>query len=437
MTQDHPDELTILDYVQDHLAGTELAAIAEHVAACRTCAHRVDGMRVLSDALPLAGELLGMTPSRPARSEDIALFERVEVLAEAKMAQEQADEERVRSWFVDSGAPRLPSTVSSDEIAAGLRVARELLRTDVEAAAPIVRWAFETVTEDPREEYLPVQAPARATFAQLLQAEGRPREALDELERAKPFLPDCPTLDEEARWEYVRATILHHRSQYDEAIAGARRAARLYLEWEDENRWRRSKMLEALVLSDADRAKEALPIYDELLGEPWPDEDRVLEAVCAHNYAYDLVLAGELSRVKPAVARATDLLRKTGQEHMLFRVRIAIADLAMAEGRLTEALDLNLRLRKEFATRALPWEEVQREVRIAELQIRLGRSEEARATCTALVARARELDLPEEASRALAYLAEAGDTLSLAPLVRVAGFLKERSRNPEATWNAA
>jgi tetratricopeptide (TPR) repeat protein len=254
MTEDHPDEITILDYVQEHLADPEQAAIADHLGTCRTCAHRVDGMRVLSDALPLAGELLGMTPSLPASPEAIAFFERAQALADAKMAQEQAEEERVRSWFADPSAPRLPTTVSSDEIAAGLRVARELLRTDVEAAAPIVRWAFETVTEDPREEHLPVQAPARATFAQLLQAEGRPRQALDELERAKPFLPDCPTLDEEARWEYVRATILHNRSQYEEARAGAQRAAQLYLEWEDDNRWRRSKMLEAAILSDAERA---------------------------------------------------------------------------------------------------------------------------------------------------------------------------------------
>jgi tetratricopeptide (TPR) repeat protein len=437
MKKEHPGELDLLDYVQNRLSASETAATAKHASECRTCERRIEGMRRLSAALPFAGVVLGMSPPPRASAEDAALFAQAERMADEKMAQEHADEKRVRAWFSDPAAPEPPANPSAAEIAAGLRVARELLRSDTDAAAPIVRWAYKTVTEDSRGEYLPVQAPARATFAQLLQAEGRPREALDEMTSAKPFLPDCPTLDEEARWEYVRATILHNRSQYEEARAGAQRAAKLYLEWEDDNRWRRSKMLEAAILSDAERAKEALPIYNELLGEPWPDDDRVLEAICAHNYACDLLIAGELAKVKPAFARSTDLLRKTGQEKMLFRVRTALADLAMAEGRLTEALDLNVRLRKEFTTRALPWDEVQRELRIAELQIRLGRSEEARATCMALVSRARELDLPEEASRALAYLAEAAEEFPVESVVRVARFLKERSRNPEAIWSAA
>jgi tetratricopeptide (TPR) repeat protein len=433
---EHADELIWLDFVQHGLPSEENAKLGEHLLRCGPCQRRVEGLRRLNDALPIAGQLLGYLPGEPPTRADLDVVARAQARADQERAARVRHDELVASWFAPDMTP--PTTgITAEDVAAGLRVARTRLRTNTESAVPLILWAHKVIRTSPGG-FPTVEGPARATFGQLLLAEGNAREALAELDRAQPFLIDAPDPElEEARWAYVRATALHQRSLYDDALTAVRHAARLYQEWEDDNRWRRSRILEAAILSDAGRAEEALPIYDDLLGIAWPDDDRALEALCAMNYAADLRLANHLDEVTPALARATDLARKAGQEHLFFRVRMILADLAQAQGRPEEALDFNLRVRTEFEHRTLPWDEVQRELRIAELYLTLHRHHEARATCAALVRRSRDLDLPREAQRALDYLAQTGDKLSLEPVARVLGFVREHSRNPELVWAAA
>jgi tetratricopeptide (TPR) repeat protein len=438
MTTGHYDELTWLDFVEEDLPTAETSELAAHLARCATCKRRVAGLRRLSDALPLAGQLLGFLPVETPTSGDLALLARSRERADRERAVDAKRDREVATWFAGDAAARIPDGITPEDVAAALRVARELLRSNPAQAAPIVRWAHDTVTTQPGDSFRRLAGPVYATFGQLLLAEGHAREALAELDRAQPFLIDAPDSElEEARWHYVRATALYQSSKYDDALESARHAAALYQEWEDDDRWRRSRILEAAILSVAGRGKDALPIYDELLGTPWPGDDRSLEAICALNYAADLRLAGHLDEVKPVLARAISLARKAGQEHLLFRVRMILADLAQAQGRPEEALKLNLRVRKEFQARTLPWDEVQRELRIAEVFLILNRNQEARATCEQLVQRARELDLPVEARRALDYLSQIGDELALEPVARVLRFVTERSRNPELIWTAA
>jgi tetratricopeptide (TPR) repeat protein len=431
----HYDELIWLDFVRRILPGEETARMSEHLLQCGPCQRRVEGLRRLNDALPLAGQILGYLPLEMSASPaDMALFERARAQAEKNIAKAARDDEQAGGWFLPGNAP--PASATDRDLTAALRVARVRLRTDVASAAPIIRWVHGYVTDHPGE-FPTVEGPARATLAQLLLAHGDARAALTELDGAQPFLDDAPGPElEEARWEYVRATALHQRSRYDDALDAVRHAATIYREWEDDDRWRRSRILEAAILTDSGRAGEAVAIDQDLLSESWPEDDRALEAVCAHNYACDLLFAGHLDRVKPAFARATDLWRKTGQESMLFRVRCGLADLALAEGRYEEALATNLRLRKDFQTRNLPWDEIQRELRVLELFVRLGQTDQARSTCAKLVDRARALDLPVEAQRALTFLAQA-EELEVGGVARVLGFVKESSRNPEAIWSAA
>lgn len=437
MTTGHYDELTWLDFVQEDLAANQTSELAAHLARCATCKRRVAGLRRLTDALPVAGQLLGFLPVENPTNEDLGLLESVQERADRERAADAKRDRDVATWFAGDAAACIPDDVTPEDVAAALRVARARLRTNPPDAGPILSWALDAIENRPRGAFAPMEVPLRTTFAQLLLTEGKAKEALAELDRAKPRLAEArdPEL-EEAHWHYVRAAVLHNRSQYDAALKSVARAAQLYGEWEDDARWRRARVLHAAILSDADRAGEALSLYDDLFRAPWPSEDQPLKAICMHNYACDLLIAGHLDQVRQVFARATDLWRKTGQEAMLFRVRCGLADLALAEKRYEIALAVNLGLRKEFETRTLPWDEVQRELRILELFVRLGRIPDARATCAALLHRTRELDLPMEAQRALAFLAQPG-SLEVEPIARVLSFVKERSRNPEAVWIAA
>jgi Putative zinc-finger len=84
MAGEHPDELTLLAYVESELPATERGALAAHVAACPACAQSVRLLESGRDALrdapllelpePTRRELLSSLPERRERFDFLAPF---------------------------------------------------------------------------------------------------------------------------------------------------------------------------------------------------------------------------------------------------------------------------------------------------------------------------------------------------------------------------
>jgi hypothetical protein len=122
---------------------------------------------------------------------------------------------------------------------------------------------------------------------------------------------------------------------------------------------------------------------------------------------------------------------------MIFRVRTGLAAIAEREDRLEEALAMRIELRADFKSLSIPWEEIQHELNIAELLLKLDRRGEAGEICRTLLPRIEAFGFQREAARAIAFLAEAEKGVELGQIVRVREFLRRLEGGEDLRWSAA
>jgi tetratricopeptide (TPR) repeat protein len=226
-------------------------------------------------------------------------------------------------------------------------------------------------------------------------------------------------------------------SRFPEGLEEIATAESIYDSFRDRRRLVRARVLRAILLNDAGYPDQALLILEPLLSDTDAIADQPIYALLYLTYATTLVFSGDLSRAKAAYARTTKLLRATGQDREFFRVRVGLADIAHREGRIADALELNLELRLEFQHRHLPWDEVRRELWIIRELLELDRFAEARETCQELARRAESLSLRSEARRALTYLGDAEHALDVAMVTAVEDDLQRILRGDLTRWSAA
>ncbi len=435
----HFEELDWLDYAQGRLEPEEWSRLDSHLLSCPSCRGRLKEFERMAVALDPLRDFL--SHDKPA-ARDPALMERAQKVAGAidrDVAQARADV----SLGLDLLEPKSVPNLSHAHVYAALQVARESFATRFEYSRILIEWAvlaLEHLQRAAQENPWPGLAGAvAASMAYLHHREGKPLEALSELDAARPLLDEfIPLRDLElAFWAYVRAGCLHNLSRFDEALREIESAEQTYSAFGERKRAARSQFLRAIVLSDSGRLKEALPVYESLLKDNDAIADAPIYALLYLSFASCLVFTGELKRAKSAYAKTAGLLKKTGQENQLFRVRVGLADIAHREGRLADALRLNIRLRSEFRERRLPWDEVRRELWIIRELLELKRYEEARETCRALAARARELSLTIEAKDALTYLADAKHALDAEAVAAVQGDLQRFARGATTGMSVA
>jgi tetratricopeptide (TPR) repeat protein len=427
----HFDEIDWLDYGEGLLGAREVAEMERHLAQCRSCRARSQSLRRLAVALSPMRELVeGEGPE--ARFDDRASVSRDSALAQETIRRVQSARDVIRAFGPRIPEPAAVPGLSPSHVLASVVAARENYWADLAQSRVLVAWSQEALkilsasADTPERELRGLEAMIRSSAAYLRLRDGSPFQALEELGAASEFLESAPPPRdlELAFWSYVRACCLRDLSRFGEALLEIERAEEIYLQFGEELRRARSRLLHAIILSDSGVSEKALPIYEELMADPAAVGDAPLNALLHLSLAYELVLTGEIARAKTIYARAANLLKKSGQESLLFRIRVGLSDIAQAEGRIEEALDLNLQLRPVFRERRLPWDEVRRELWIVRQLLELGRFEEAREACVALARRAGELSLTEETLRALTYLASAEHELNLEEVGRVQDDLR-------------
>lgn len=449
----HFEELDWLDFVQGKLADSLRARLDEHLSACGACRERVVGLRELSDALGETRILLqndpdvraaASTQSRPPEATDArlrGLWERAAATA-SELAEESDRCRRELMRHMECGRPlRTLPRLAVGHVAAANTLARERLRTDLSGSRQLIEDALGLLGGLPGQdtaERMGTEGLLRTSRAYLFFRNGAYAEALDELDLARPLLERIPLADLElAYWSYVRGSILQSLTRFAEALQEIREAERIYTDFEDWDRAARCKTVRAILLSNAGHPEDAVPLYEELLRPGGPALEDSLRAILYQDLAYDLVLTNRLSEAKAAYARAARLYRKTHQEDLLFRVRIGVAEIAYKEGRLEDALALNEALRPQLRARHLRWDAIQRELRIAELQIKLGRTREARGTCEAILPEAGEVGLADEVLQTLETLDSTDEQASLSKLASMQEYLRRAQRAVRASTGAA
>jgi len=238
-------------------------------------------------------------------------------------------------------------------------------------------------------------------------------------------------------WHRDRAIALRLLSRHDEALAELDQAERLLRLLGDENRLARCRISRAVSTAEMGDLAHAVEIYEELLAGGTIFEDRALLGFVYQNLGADLVDLRKFDRARAAIARAIDLFRATGQDDPLLGSRASLARLAILETRYAEALRICVALRSDLRARGLLRNEVENELRFAEIHLETGRAELAAAVCRDLIPRITEMEFGAEAVRAARYLARAESELDVSHVREVQRFLRRLDSDPNAAWSAA
>jgi len=429
----HFEEIDWFDYVRGEAEPPISAALGTHLKVCESCRSSLRSYERFARAVPAAMHLVERVDAE-GEARDSAIVEAARA-ATARVARGRDGRSLLREAFA---LPRAAFAWTTELVEEAQLLSRELLRTDVPLAGRIVRSALAHLDSSPDPASAYAATPLRATLAYVLVTEGRIDEALSLLDRVRPdrqnsSLPEI----ERAYWHYVRAAAFRNVGRHEDALPEIRAAAALYTLLEDPDRVVRCQLVEAVLLTELGRPEEALVIDRALLDDAGMRKDESLYGTFLVNYGSDLLRVGRFAESRSIFARAIEVVRKTGQEHLLFRVRSGLAQIAVKEGRLEEALALNIALRPEYRGLSVVWEQILHELDIAELLLRLRRPDEAADVCRGLVPRAKETGLAREAARALAYLSEAERELDLARLGQVRQFLRRIERGENPVWSAA
>jgi tetratricopeptide (TPR) repeat protein len=433
----HFEELDWLDYTEGVLPQAEADHLATHLQTCAGCRSRVEALRRVSAALPMLGtHLEGVVASDADRASLYEAIVAAELTAEAISAAQQS----LAPFRSLSSAAALPN-LRQEHVLAALRNAKDLFLTEPSQAEELVAWATSTFAQLEEDHVSwPGLAGVVSSYAAYVRfRHGETLEALQDLDAARPLLArTVPLRDLEVAFSsYVRAACLHNLSRFGEALVAVREAETVYAAFGDDRRVVRARILHALILCDAGFPEQALPMHDALLHHSAAIGEPSIYAYLYLNYASNLVFLGKIGQAKAAYAKTTKLLRDTHQEHLLFKVRTGLADIAHREGRIADALAINVALRPEYQRQQLAWDEVRRELWIIRELLALKRLVEARESCEELAARARALSLPVEAKRALAYLGDVQNALDALAVDAIRDDLQRIVRGEPTRWSVA
>ena len=428
----HFEEIDWFDYVRGDLESALARELDAHLPGCEGCQELVREYERLARAVPASLHLVSdQRAPENGESRDAAIFAAAAEGARQKIDPSDARREEIRAAFAGDGGGPAWNTALVEEANV---LCRELLRTDVALAGRILRSA-----SGHSGLGRGISASLSSTLAYVLRMEGRLAEALAMLDGARADLEafsDVPEI-ELGFWHYVRASVLYPLRRLEEALGEIRVSRGLYEMLEDGDRIVRCGQVEAIVLSDLGRRDEALSLYRRLIDDPLAGESPSARALLLMNYGGELGLARRFAEARSVYARAIDLLAKTGQSKYLMRVREGLSKIAVQENRLEEALAMKISLRPDFKALSILWEEVNLELEIAELYIKLGRSSEAASICRAILPSLEGASLPQEAAKALAYLVEAERELDVERLGRVRQFLRRLENSVDVQWSAA
>jgi len=431
----HFEELDWLDYAQERLAQPAHAALHDHLGGCTECQDRVAAMRRLIGALPTLDAHLTAVNA----PEDQGVVERA---AQTARSTASALASAAEAFATAPPPPGAFPNLAAEHVLAALHAARDAFLDHPDHGTELVAWAAAAAALLVDRNALPwpgLEGVVRSYRAYVRFRLGETALALQELDGARPYLAlPLPRRDLEVGfWSYVRAACLHNLSRFPEALAAIQEAEDVYAAFHEDQRLVRSRALHAFILCDAGFPAAARDIHQALLTNPTAAAEPSLHAQIYLNYAANLIQLGALSEARAAYATTTRLLRAAGQDHLLFKVRTGLADIAHREGRMADALAINLELRPEYRRQHLTWDEVRRELWIVRELLALDRFADARTTCRALAERAVELSLPIEARRALDYLADAQQELAGATVASVQDDLERISRGEHTRWSAA
>lgn len=350
----HYDETALQEYLDDPEAFAGRETLEAHVAACADCRGLLGELRAFDDALSAESlwELVGSAADEPPG----ALREVAELLEK-----EDADGAALLGPLVTSPVSFRRANVAAIPQMRTAGVVRRLcaesrsLRERQPMHALVVADAAIAIADQLAAPRYPqplldeLRGDGWHERANVLRYLGRPAEALDALDIAERAYSRSPVA---VYWtaivEYSRAVVFLETGRLEEAVRLARKSARIFRQFGEDERYVHAKILEAAVLFDHSRYREARDLFLGLL----PIAKNVGEAATlAHlylNVANCQLRLNELVSADSYFARALSLYEALGLETERIRTRWSIGSLRIAAGDAADGLARLREARREF-----------------------------------------------------------------------------------------
>ncbi|MBV8518651.1 MAG: tetratricopeptide repeat protein [Acidobacteria bacterium] len=415
----HYDEWVLQDYLDDPDSVGDRAELEEHLAGCAECRAVLDELRAFEAALA-GDELWELAGDAPPREEETP--EALRALADL-FEREDREASELLGTLLASPASFRRANITSQPAMRTAGVVRRLcsesrtLRERQPMHALVVADAAIAIGDQLSPERYPsalideLRAAAWLERANVLRYLGRYPEALDALDIAERGFARSPVAAySRALVDYVRAVVFVETERLDEGRRLARNSARVFRQFGEDERFIHAKIVEASVLFDQHRYREARDLFLSLVRVATAVGQGATLARLYQNVATCHLRLNELDAADTYFERALSLYRALGLETERVRtqwsvgcVRIARGDIAVGLGQLREA-------RREFAELGLRSDAALVTLDLAETLLATGTRPaiaEAAELCGALVESFTAVGMTGHALTALAFLREA------------------------------
>ena len=411
----HYDETTLADYLDAPDEFAEREVLERHIEVCRRCRDLLAELRELEAALQ-SGEAW---EAAEALSRERDAPESISSLAAALAREEALAAQRLGRIVYSPIMFRRANVAARAELhnAGAVRFlcaqSRELREKQPMHALTLADAAAALCDRLPRDRYpatllAELRGGAWLERANALRYLGRFAEALDALDIAENAYARTPVATFPlALVQYLRSVIYFKTERLDEATRLARRAARAFRQFGEDERYIHAKIVEGGVLFLRHRFEEALALFTSLVEPAKELGDAATIARLYGNVANSLLGLERRSDASGYFAQALSLYEALGLETEKIRTRWSLGRLLLSAGNFAEGIDRLREAKREAEALGLTSDAAQVTLDIVGALLAAGDTSEVSRLCAGLVESFVAAGMTGNALRALGYLREA------------------------------
>jgi len=308
---------------------------------------------------------------------------------------------------------------------------RDKLPADAVACAERAAAIAEVI--DPSTEVHYLRGFAQKELANALVARTNYIEALAALDRAEAHYSNVSASEFQlAVVTLVRAIVLQRLERADEAVDLVNSSAAVFLRYEHADLYAQARMVEAMLLYSLDRHEEMRDVQLPLIKQFRASDRLDLLASVYNNLGFCYEALHQPSLAVEAFMNAEALYRELGMSAMLPTVRWGLGRMQCAAGSFEEALPMMVLARDDLARVGKTASVAKISLEVAELQIILGRNDEAAETLRPVSKLFLDAGIPSGAIAAANYAHELASLRKATPqLIRqIRQYVKQLELQP-------
>jgi tetratricopeptide (TPR) repeat protein len=439
----HYDENSLQEYLDAPGLYPDRVELEAHLNRCRACRTMLEDLRAFEATL--ASEALWTTAANAAEEAPGAIREIADLLAAEDAAAEQLLAPLLVSptSFRRANVTARPAMRTAGVVRLLCTESRKLRERQPMHALVLADAAIAIADQLSAERYpTPLLDDLRGNAwlerANVLRYLGRYPEALDAIDIAvRAFALSPVAAYSMALTDYLRAVVYVETRRPDDALRLVRRAARVFRQFGEEERYVHAKMVEATVLFDQNRARESRDLFVALVDKAKGLGDAPTLARLYANIANCQLQLEELASADEHYGRALSLYEALGMETERIRTRWNIGCLRIATGDPAEGIARLREAAREFDALGLRSDAALVTLDLAEALLAGGDApgrREAEELCGSLVESFSAVGMTGHALTALAFLRQAfADQRATPDLIRHVRLYLET--HPDQTGN--